>query len=281
MGLGDEIMVTALVKQAKRKNNFPSVIVNSKSLTRWSLAWENNPFILNTKETAGRLPNSFLKQNYNMIPSGNGGGRHYINYQLSRHHQYYIWKEWDIEPGEIYLSEKENELARSFQDHYSAYGNKPLILVEPTFKGHLQGNKDWGTLNWLRLIELFDKHMIIPVQLTHFFTNTNITLVQHKLKTMRELLAYISVADTFITTESGFHHAAAAFNIPGVVIFGGFISPRITGYKMHTNIFPENDTLNNGCGMLIPCQHCKDIMAAITPEQVCYETLKILERKYG
>ena len=284
MGLGDEIMVTALVKKNIRKNHIPSVIVNSKGLMRWSVAWENNPYILNKKELLGQKPN--FDKNYCIIPSGNGGGRPYIDYEKSKHHQFYVWKEWNIEPGEIFLSEKEHELARSFRNHFSIYGEKPAIIIEPTIKGRLQANKDWGRHNWLKLLELLDKNGIAPIQLIHFYVNnTNkITLKTMPIHSIREMFAYLSVVDMIISHEGGFHHAAAALDIPGIVIFGGYISPKITGYSTHINLVGhdiEPQILDFFCGNLVPCPHCRRAMDSILPEKVVYETLKILEKKYG
>ena len=271
MGLGDEIMVTALVKKNRRENPIPHVIVNSKGLMRWSVAWENNPYILNKKELLGHRPN--FDKNYYTLSSGNGGGRHYIDYEKSKHHQFYVWKEWDIEPGEIFLSEKEYELAKNFQ---KGYGN-PIILIEPTIKGHLQENKNWGKHNWQHLTKQLDKNNIRTIQLNHFYSKLNLTSNIHTVHSIREIFAYISIADMIISHEGGFHHAAAALGTPGIVIFGGYIDPKITGYPIHTNLTGTKVF----CGNLIPCSHCRKAMNSITPEKVVYETLKILEKKYG
>lgn len=278
-------MITALVKKAKRMNSIPSVIVNSKGLMRWSTAWENNPYILNTERTQGRKPSFTFNKNYNLIASGNGGGRHYINYEKSRHHAYYAWKEWDIEPGEIFLSDKEKEDASSFNNHFSAFCSKPIVLIEPTIKGQLQINKKWGQHNWKKLVELLDKQGIKSIQLFHFLSIlVDPSFFMYKINSIREMFSCIAQADTFISHEGGFHHAAAALNIPGVVIFGGYISPKITGYDMHTNLVGSElipQRITDFCGSLIPCQHCRDAMNSISPEMVLYETLKILEKKYG
>jgi hypothetical protein len=61
------------------------------------------------------------------------------------------------------------------------------------------------------------------------------------------------------------HHAAAALGVPAVVIFGGFISPAVTGYAAHANIFTGDDL---GCGNINPCPHCRAAMERISVDQV-------------
>jgi len=286
MGLGDEIIVTALVKKLYRTTGKPTAIINSKNLLRWSAVWENNPYILNKKDTLGdrKLFPNLPNDSYNVLASGNGGNRPYIDYEKSRHHQYYKWKEWDIEPGEIFLSEKELETGRGFNDYFSAFGEHPVVIIEPTIKGHLQSNKDWGINNWIKLVQLLNKHKIFPVQLEHFYSNIKLTPHPYEVHSIREMFACLSGADMIISHEGGMHHAAAALGIKGIVIFGGYISPKITGYPIHTNLVGhdiEPQVSDYFCGNLIPCNHCHIAMNSILPEKVCYETLKILEKKYG
>ena len=68
-------------------------------------------------------------------------------------------------------------------------------------------------------------------------------------------------------------HAAAALKVPAVVIYGGFISPKVTGYPLHRNLF----TGGTPCGMRTNCKHCRDAMAAILPTTVYDELKEILE----
>lgn len=85
-----------------------------------------------------------------------------------------------------------------------------------------------------------------------------------ELPSFEHALALISVARTAVLPEGGLHHAAAAFGLRAVVLFGGYISPNITGYSIHQNIF----TGEKACGNRNPCQHCTDAMNAITPAMV-------------
>lgn len=88
--------------------------------------------------------------------------------------------------------------------------------------------------------------------------------------------AILSRASAYVGHEGGLHHAAAALGIPGVVIFGGFISPETTGYDCHVNLF----TGGNACGNRTPCMHCRDAMNRITPEAVAEALIGILKGKH-
>ena len=47
----------------------------------------------------------------------------------------------------------------------------------------------------------------------------------------------MSLCDTFIGWEGGFVQAAAALEKKAVVLYGGWINPKIIGYNTHTNIY--------------------------------------------
>lgn len=94
-----------------------------------------------------------------------------------------------------------------------------------------------------------------------------------KTPTFRKALAVLQHARLFMGCEGGLHHGAAAVNIPAVVLFGGFIHPRTTGYDMHANIFTGG---TEGCGRFTECEHCKQAMLAITPQMVIAEAERFL-----
>jgi ADP-heptose:LPS heptosyltransferase len=82
------------------------------------------------------------------------------------------------------------------------------------------------------------------------------------------------MCDLFTGPEGGMHHAAAATDLKAVVIFGGHISPDLTGYNFHKNLY-VNDT-QSPCGNKMPCDHCKKCLEKITPEMVIKEIKKII-----
>ena len=62
--------------------------------------------------------------------------------------------------------------------------------------------------------------------------------------------------------------------MPAVVLFGGYISPDVTGYDRHANLF----TGGEACGRRTVCDHCRDAMNRITPDLVMRELDALLQR---
>ena len=73
-------------------------------------------------------------------------------------------------------------------------------------------------------------------------------------------------ATCFLGTHSGYSHAAAALKKDAINIFGGWISPEIMGYKLHTNYYV--DLTDSPCGSIQICNHCKNCMDQIKVEDI-------------
>lgn len=280
MGIGDEIMVTALAKKYRRQNNIPSVVLNGKGFVRRHPVFDNNPWLLNSIINQNKHVSEFTDRMVNRIYSGEGAYRHYINEAKSKPHEFYVFEPWEIEPGEIYFSEQEQKDLRTIQFYIRttkehANNNKKIVLVEPTIKSVLQSNKLWLTQRWQELIRLLRKENYGVIQMHHKWSDKQMLkdVTPLGVYSVREMLCTVQVVDAFISVEGGVHHAAAALNKPGAVIFGGFISPEITGYKMHTNITHATAF----CGNLRYCKHCSREMLKITPEEV-FEKFNALMR---
>jgi ADP-heptose:LPS heptosyltransferase len=86
--------------------------------------------------------------------------------------------------------------------------------------------------------------------------------------TLRHAAAIVARARAVVVPEGGLHHTAAVFNVPAVVIYGGFISPAVTGYAGQVSLFANDEKHPLGCGWRTPCDHCAKAMASITPEIV-------------
>jgi hypothetical protein len=158
--------------------------------------------------------------------------------------------------GRVYLSEEEKAWAEK---------NAPkddFIIVEPYVKDtgnggvlHLGINKSWS--RWDELLKLDYPWLQIGTRKPK--------VRQVKTESFRQALAVLARAKLVITTDGALHHAAAALGVPAIVLWGGFVSPKILGYPTHTNIW-------NGakpCGWFKShCAHCKEAMDSITVDQV-------------
>lgn len=171
------------------------------------------------------------------------------------------WNDWKCPRGEIFLTDDE----KSFAEPYAG-----LVIVEPNLKPKASPNKDWGLGRWQALV---DARRDIPwAQIGPIGTHALRGVQMIHTPDFRHGCAVLARARTAVLPEGGLHHAAAALSVPAVVIFGGFISPKQTGYAGQHNLF----TGGQPCGMREPCEHCRKAMAAITVENVLQELETIL-----
>ena len=157
----------------------------------------------------------------------------------------------------------------------SKENKKKLIHIQPSVKLKLGwNNRDWGFEKWQQVVNsLYDKYTFIQTSYANEKKLQNVVNI-HGLK-FRMACSILSKVDLFLGTEGGMHHAAAALGKKGVVIFGGFIDPSITGYDIHTNLYIKNE--NSPCGSKKKCNHCEECMKLIKVNFVIAEIIKILK----
>ena len=72
--------------------------------------------------------------------------------------------------------------------------------------------------------------------------------------TFRTAAGLVAKAKLFLSTEGGLVHAAAAFDVPSVVIITGYEHPDMVAYSQNTNLWIHGD--HGPCGMKIKCKEC-------------------------
>jgi ADP-heptose:LPS heptosyltransferase len=135
-----------------------------------------------------------------------------------------------------------------------------FIFIEPHTKTMTsKNNRDWGWENFCELVRRVKFRFVQPAY--------GLPILPGAVPVMSDFLGGIAVlkkARTAVMAEGGMMHAAAAVNVPSVVIFGGYVSPENTGYDLHTNLFTGGEP----CGSKYPCPHCREAMRRITVDQV-------------
>lgn len=237
MGLGDWVIATAsaeVVAQTGKK-----AVFGDRKRAYWSEVFENNPNI-------AREPSrdTTWVEDYN-------GNRPYI---LGHKNGQFTFNSFFRVPyGRIYLTDEEREWARS-----KVSGD--YIVVEPDIKDDgtalcIGKNKAWN--KWDQLLKLDYPWLQLGVK-----TPKTRQVMTPKF---RQALAVLAGAKLFVGTDGALHHAAAALGVPGVVLWGGLVSPKVLGYPTHTNVW-------NGaqpCGTFNRlCPHCREAMDSITLDQV-------------
>src|SRR5262245_27266487 len=244
MGYGDEIIATGLAKNIPKGKI--AAFGNGK-LIIWGPWCEeifrNNPRIARPGTEA--LNNLYWIDHYK-------GHRKYNRLGQGR----WIWNyDFKVIPGEIY-----------FNGEMTA--GKDFIWIEPNVPWHksVAVNKDWGFKNYQAIVDRLLKDGLEVVQSSHGRDKLDRVKII-KTSTFRDALLVMSKARVALLPEGGLHHAAAALGISAVVLFGGFIPPTVMGYDMHTNL---TGGVDEACGSLIKCDHCRRALANISVEEVYY-----------
>lgn len=253
MGIGDEIMVTG---EVRRRREFPAQRFAirdprpGKEAHRWESIWAGNPSIV--------MPG----QPYDRWYENGPGHRPYI---VAKAATRWTWREYGPHEGELYLTPQELALSATTQGR---------VLVHPTLKARASPNKAWGFERWQELVE---KHKDIPWLQIGMGEEKRLAGVEFlHTPTFRDACGALTGAKAVVLQEGGLHHAAAAQCVPAVVIFGGFISPRVTGYAKQVNLFIEHPDHPLGCGSRAPCIHCASAMQLITVNKVARKTREII-----
>ena len=251
MGYGDNIMATGMAKGAAKRGKRIAFGDGEKIL------WDH-------------YSEAIFQDNSNIAPPGSEGDKdlewipYYRGNRLYNTHvgNKWVWN-YDFKPipGEIKFSPTELNFASNFSEGF--------VLVEPHVPNWkaCAPNKRWPLERYAHIAKLLKKH---DFRVKQFITSqgpqlSGLEII--KAPTFRHALAVLARARLYIGPEGGLHHGAAAVGVPGVVIFGSFIPPSVTGYDIHTNI-----AASEACGSLTPCEHCAAAMQSITIRQV-YEAV--------
>lgn len=251
-------MLSSIAKRIHAMTNHCVVPVDARWRAYWDDVWNGLPYLWRP-ESMEELHHAD-GQHYIALRNGPSVRQYYSGMQENR----ILWRKWDGAPGEIRLTPHERHFAAS-----ALPTQKPFVVVEPNFKTSGGGgqNKDWGWENWRRAILSIDD-VAVPVQVGP--RDTKILDGAHHIVTQsfRHACAILERSIGYVGHEGGLHHAAAALGKPAVVVFGGYISPEVTGYDFHTNLYVPSAEYPLGCGYVTPCQHCRDSMSKITVESV-------------
>ena len=245
MGLGDNLMATGMARGARDRGKRIAFGDGTK------IVWDH-------------YSEQIFRNNPNIAPPGDENDPDIEWVPFYRSHRIYNkqvgdrW-EWNYEfkaiPGELFFSDDENKFAQHFGEGY--------IVIEPNvpeFKT-VSPNKQWETRRYNKVAKLLKKNGHSVVQFYSTLSRHIIPgAIQIRTPTFRHAVAALKNAALYIGPEGGLHHGAASVGTPGVVLFGGFIPPAVTGYDFHTN-------LTGGavaCGSLHRCDHCREAMDRIT-----------------
>lgn len=260
MGWGDEIMLSGEARAVALHTGKRVAVMARRGIRtpRWHEIWQQNPRFVPLEQMKRLGGDAVWIDNY-------PGKRPYIDYSGTDGQQY-AWLPYQPPVGEIVLDAAE----RTYGNRYAG-----AIILEPNVKSHKQLNKDWGWENWRELMGMmpFEPWTQVGPSGTRIMPGARHAVTANT----RLAAAVIAAAKVVVTTEGGLHHCAAVFKKPCIVIRGGFISPQVTGYAGQRDFYVEDDRWPLGCGMRVPCEHCRAAMESIKPEQVAAALIALLK----
>jgi ADP-heptose:LPS heptosyltransferase len=243
MGWGDEIIVTGVARrlQEEARSQLRVRVLDARGRARWHPIWDHNPRLARAGWPGPALA----------VTNG-PGCRPYIARETARR---WFWRDWVCPVGELRLTEAE----RAF-----GAGHPARIVVEPALTAKASPNKQWGRRRWEHLAALLARQGYRVSQLGP--AGTPVLPGAERIETtgFRHACAVLASARLAILPEGALHHAAAALGVPSIVLFGGFISPRQTGYPHQVNLFTGGEP----CGSRVRCGHCTRAMNRIEPEAI-------------
>lgn len=263
MGYGDEIIATGLARGAAARGkriafgDGKRIIWSeqSRQVFRW------NPNIAHPGEEHDR--STALPSKLEWIPHYRGN-RLYGHVEGGR----WVFRDFKCPAGEIVFDDQELAFA-------AALPTEPFIVIEPRVKamGACAGaNKTWPLDRYEALVSATGIRCVQFVPPTVRPAVADCEVIE--TPSFRHALAVLGLASLYIGPEGGLHHGAAAVGTPAVVIFGGFNTPRSTGYAWHENI-----TVGEPCGTVAACEHCREAMASISVKRVLEAATRQLRQR--
>lgn len=179
----------------------------------------------------------------------------------------YTFREYKPHPAFIALPKRAQQMAIL---------GRSAVVFNPTIKPGAPMGKLWPDLKWRELVAT-NKH----VRWLQIGSSTPLIAGAETIRTgdLFEALGVMSGALAVVCHEGALHHGAAALSIPTVVIRGGFIGPRVTGYAGQADLFVDDPRYPLGCGMRVRCPHCVAAMASIQPRDVMAALQTVLREK--
>lgn len=246
MGLGDEILGSGMARGAA-KNGYRVAFGNGRQII-----WHPNAFEIFRHNPNVAPPGSEREGNLKWIEHYSGK-RAYHGRPPHKNRKWNFNYDFRPTPGEIFFDDDELEFAELTEPGF--------VLIEPRTKPNAI-NKQWGADKWAELTKRLQRRGVEVAQFAYAPVPRGVRPIE--APTFRYALAALRRARAVVLPEGGTHHGAAAVGVGGVVIFGGFTPPELTGYDVHTNIF----TGGEACGNMNPCTHCRRAMGEITVERV-------------
>jgi ADP-heptose:LPS heptosyltransferase len=152
---------------------------------------------------------------------------------------------------------------------------EPRILIQPQASAWTP-NKQWPVELWRKLIEmLVEQYNVIEAGTQSLFADAGLGPRFHSVAgatSMTDFAWMISQATAFVGPPSGGMHLANAYEIPSVIIFGGYEAPDGYDYPWVKRFFTPVECAP--CWLTTPCPYELKCLRAIRPDEVFQAVVK-------
>jgi ADP-heptose:LPS heptosyltransferase len=274
MGLGGYLTWTAVAREIVHSSGIPKVFPfeqhgNLIKIIKTPM-FENNPYILqdfdsNTTAVPMQLNNPHTNYCKEDTPQK----------AVHRHDKHIIEQICEVygvrKPNlkcELYFSESEIDETNKLLEAHKI--DTSFIVMEPQSNDAYTINKRYPIEKWQHVADELSKdgHKIIQIgRATKDQLLDNAIDLTGKTS-FRTAALVISSSILFVSSEGGLMHAANAVNKDSVILYTGFIHPKMTCYPNNTNIWIGSG--HGPCGMKVECTQC-------TLDALSHDPTRILE----
>jgi ADP-heptose:LPS heptosyltransferase len=278
MGLGGYLTWTAVAREIHKKTGKKSLPIevhgNFLKVIRSSI-FENNPHF--TQEFCSDLVFPLQlnnpQTNYCKSDTPEKAVHRYDKHIIEQICEFYGITNPQLK-CEIYATESEKLKISSL---LAGKGLSNFIVIEPQSNDEYTHNKLYPLAKWQIVVNSLVEsgHTIVQIGLPRKECVLDKVIDLTGQTSFREAAEVIARSKLFISSEGGLMHAANAVGTKSVILYTGFIHPKMTCYSENMNIWIGK---NHGpCGMKMKCKSCEQEAMNHDPEEIINAVKEILK----
>lgn len=281
MGLGGYLTWTAVAREIKNRIGVKCIPVEQVSNGIIKIIkneiFHNNPNILqNFEDNAYALPIVLNnpETNYCKKDTPEKASHRYDKHIVEQICEVYGFAPDSTKP-DLYFTKEEIGYVKNVLREKSILG-KDFLVIEPQSNNEYTINKFYPIKKWQKIADnLSENYTIVQVGKSNKDKVLKNVIDLTGITTFRQAACLISYASLFISSEGGLMHAARAVDVKSVIVYTGFIHPKMTGYSFNTNLWLGEK--HGPCGMKVRCQKCLEEVNNHNPQEI----IKIVKNILG
>jgi ADP-heptose:LPS heptosyltransferase len=272
MGLGGYLTWTAVAREIKNRIGVKCIPIeqagNGIIKIIKSDIFQNNPNIIQKiDDSEYALPITLNNPNTNYCKKDTPEKAYH---RYDKHIVEQICESYGFTPSsnkpDLYFTEEEISYVESILRKEKIY-DKNFLVIEPQSNDEYTVNKVYPIEKWQKIVdELVKNYTIVQIGKENKQKVLKNVINLTGLTTFRQAACLLSYSKLFISSEGGLMHAARAVNTKSVIVYTGFIHPKMTGYEENINLWIGET--HGPCGMKIRCENCLNDTNRHNPEEI-------------